>query len=141
MSKNKDENIVSKKDIIRCILQGTLIFIAVIFTYYYLIKNNNSVGLSSTISYSILVISIILAAFNIKNDNITIVNIIKDFKDKKIILINSIICILLLLFIYLPISHNIFDTTNLNISNWLLVVLLSFITVIPFDILKLKRVY
>lgn len=136
--RKKNESIITLKGIIKCILQGLSIFLVVILTYNYMIKNNYSISLSSTVSYTILLLSIMLIAFNLKNDNLTLTNLVLSFKDKTVILINGIIITILMLFVYLPFSHITFKTCNLNINNWILIILLTFLAVLPFDILKIK---
>lgn len=53
------------------------------------------------------------------------------------IIINGIIILILPLFIYLPFSHNTFNTCALGIKEWIIVIVIALLSVIPFDILKI----
>jgi hypothetical protein len=101
-----------------------------------MIINNYGVALASTMSYATLVISIIIVAYNLESSKITISNIISGFKDKITLIVNGIILLGLILFIYLPFFNQTSNTCGLNLVNWLIVICLSSLTVIPFDILK-----
>lgn len=64
---------------------------------------------------------------------------ILNFKDKVSAIITSEIILGLLAFIYLPFYNKVANTLPLNIKWWLLIIFLVLISVIPFDILKIKR--
>lgn len=64
---------------------------------------------------------------------------ILNFKDKVSAIITSGIILGLLAFICLPFYNRVANTLPLNIKWWLLIIFLVLISVIPFDILKIKR--
>lgn len=136
-----DEPILSLRNIFKSISQGLLIFIVTFMTYVYLIKSDVDTNLSITITYSTLVLSIILITYQLKNDKLTITNIILSFKDKVSFIVNSAITIGLLLYIYLPFFNKVANTSSLNIKCWIYVTLLTLVAVLPFDIFKvIKRI-
>ena len=67
--RNINEPILSFKNMMKSIFQGLLIFIIVFVTYLVLITNNIETNLSITVTYSILVLSIMLIAYQLKNDD------------------------------------------------------------------------
>ncbi len=134
-----EEPILNLKNTILSILQGLLIFSIVFLTYYYLIKNNLNTNISITISYSILVLSIMLIAHQLKNDKSTLTNLITSFKDKVSIIVNFGIIIGLLLYIYLPFFNKVANTYPLAFKYWLYIIILTLLAVLPFDILKLRK--
>lgn len=135
--RNIDEAILNLRNGACSICQGLLIFIVVFITYFLLIKTNVPTNLSITVAYSILVLSIILIAYQLKNKDMTLINIIHSFKDKISIIINSGILLGLLVFIYLPFFNKLSNTTPLEIKWWLRIIFLVLLAVLPFDILKL----
>lgn len=137
--KNIDEPLLNHKSVIRSILQGLLIFIVVFLVYVYLITNGIETNLSITITYSILVLSIMLIAYQLKNNKPTVMNFIDSFKDKISFVVNIGIIIGLMLYIYLPFFNNIANTRPLMLKEWLCTIILVLLSVLPFDILKLKK--
>ena len=134
-----EEPILNLKNTILSILQGLLIFSIVFLAYYYLIKNNISANIAITIAYSILVLSIMLIAHQLKNDKSTLTNLITSFKDKVSIIVNFGIIIGLLLYIYLPFFNKVANTYPLAFKYWLYIIILTLLAVLPFDILKLRK--
>lgn len=134
-----NEPILNLKNIIQSVMQGLLIFIVVFMSYMFLIKSNVETNLSITVAYSSLVLSIILITYQLKNDKLTLNNFFDGFKDKISIIINFGVIILLLIYIYLPFFNKVANTSSLTIKWWLYVVLLVLLSVLPFDILKLKK--
>lgn len=137
--RDKNESILNLKTIIINVLQGLLIFMVVFINYIYLLNNNYNTNLDITISYSILVLSIILIAYQLKNKKTTIINLIDSFKDKISLFVNLFILIGLLIFIYIPLFNDIANTTPLEIKYWIYIIILVLIAVLPFDIFKLTR--
>ena len=134
-----EEPILNLKNTILSILQGLLIFSIVFLAYYYLIKTNISTNLAITIAYSILVLSIMLIAHQLKNDKSTLTNLITSFKDKVSIIVNFGIIIGLLLYIYFPFFNKVANTHPLTLKYWLYIIILTLLAVLPFDILKLRK--
>lgn len=138
--RNIRESILDLKTIIENVFQGLFIFIVVFFTYLFLIKNKGvATNLSITISFSILVLSIILVAYQIKSDKLVINTFVESFKDKISIFVNSGILLGLLLLIYLPFFNQISNTEPLNVKYWICILILSIFTIIPFEIYKFLK--
>ena len=136
--RNIDEPLLNSSKIIKSIMQGFLIFIIVFITYIYLLKTNTPTTKAITIAYSTLVLSSILLPFQLRNKELTIINLIKKLTNKTILIINSFIIILLIAIIYIPFFNNIANTTSITIYNWFVIILLSLIAVLPFDLQKIK---
>lgn len=134
-----DEAILNLKSMILSISQGLLIFIVVFFSYMYFIKNNVETNLSITVAYSTLVLSIILIAYQLKSDKMTIKNIIDSFHDKVSFMVNFSIIIGLLLYIYFPFFNGVANTSPLTLKWWLWIIIFVLLAVLPFDILKLIK--
>ena len=134
-----DEPIINKKTAIRSILQGLLIFIVTFINYILLLKNNINQNVAITITYTTLVLSIILVSFELKSKESTIKSIISSLKDKLALTINLGIIICLLALIYIPYLNKEASTAPLNLLEWLYIILLTSIAVLPFDLLKYKK--
>lgn len=137
--RNIDEPILNLKTTIRNILQGILIFIVTFITYLYLIKNNIDTKLSITITYSILVLSIILIAYQLKSNNSTIKSFLEGLKDKISLMVNTTILLGLLLLIYIPFLNKTANTHPLELKHWIYIILLTLLAVLPFDIMKINK--
>ena len=138
--RNIDEPILNLKTTIKSISQGILIFIVTFITYLYLIKNNIDTKLSITITYSILVLSIILIAYQLKSNNSTIKSFLEGLKDKISLMVNTTILLGLLLLIYIPFLNKTANTHPLELKHWIYIVLLTLLAVLPFDIMKINKI-
>ena len=134
-----DEPILNLKDIVKSIAQGLLIFITVFIAYIILININTEINVAITIAYSSLVLSIMLIAYQLKNNKLTITNFLYSFKDKVSLIINIGIMIGLLLYIYYPFFNKVANTSPLTIKWWCCVITLVFIAVLPFDVFKVTK--
>ena len=133
------EPILNKKNAIRCILQGFWIFIVVLLSYMYLLNNNYSLNYAITVSYSILVLAIMLIAYQLKSSKSTLYNFKESLSDKVTLAINIMIILGLILFIYVPVFNKIVNTVSIKLESWIFIIVLALIAVIPFDILKLRK--
>ena len=138
--RNIDEPILNLKTTIKSISQGILIFIVTFITYLYLIKNNIDTKLSITITYSILVLSIILIAYQLKSNNSTIKSFLEGLKDKISLMVNTTILLGLFLLIYIPFLNKTANTHPLELKHWIYIILLTLIAVLPFDIMKINKI-
>ena len=138
--RNIDEPILNLKTTIKSISQGILIFIVTFITYLYLIKNNIDTKLSITITYSILVLSIILIAYQLKSNNSTIKSFLEGLKDKISLMVNTTILLGLFLLIYIPFLNKTANTHPLELKHWIYIVLLTLLAVLPFDIMKINKI-
>lgn len=138
--RNIDEPILNLKTTIKSISQGILIFIVTFITYLYLIKNNIDTKLSITVTYSILVLSIILIAYQLKSNNSTIKSFLEGLKDKISLMVNTTILLGLLLLIYIPFLNKTANTHPLELKHWIYIVLLTLLAVLPFDIMKINKI-
>lgn len=131
-----DEPILNKLNIIKSIFQGISIFTIVFLTYLFLIINSVETNISITVAYSILVLSIIIITYQLKNSKMTIANLLHSFNDKVSFIVNLFITIGLLIYIYLPFFNKVANTSPLMISLWPYIIILSLLSVMPFDIFK-----
>ena len=138
--RNIDEPILNLKTTIKSISQGILIFIVTFITYLYLIKNNIDTKLSITITYSILVLSIILIAYQLKSNNSTIKSFLEGLKDKISLMVNTTILLGLFLLIYIPFLNKTANTHPLELKHWIYIILLTLLAVLPFDIMKINKI-
>ena len=137
--RNVFEPILNIDNVLECIVQGLLIFIVVFFTYIYLVYNVSNVNIAVSVAYSVLLLSILLVTYQLQNDRCTLINFINSFKDKVSIIVSISIVIGLLFLIYLPFFNQVANTIGLSIKWWIVVVILVFLSVLPFDILKIKK--
>ena len=132
--------IVDKGILFKSILQGLIIFLSSFITYYLLLNNTGNAELARTMGLLIIVISNIFLVQEISSDyDYMITTFFKLIKDKVLIFITFAILIIFMTIIYSPLNE-IFKLHFLTFTQLLLVVLISFISVIWYDFVKfIKR--
>ncbi len=136
--RNIKESIINLKSAISNILKGIYIFLIVFITYYLLNKIGNH-NLALTIAYSVLVLSITLITYQIKDDELTLKSYINSFKDKVSLLVNLGVLLGLIIIIYIPFFNKIANTMPLEPKWWLLIITLVLASILPFDIFKKRK--
>lgn len=135
--RNVKENIVDKSILFKSILQGLVIFVASFSTYYILLESD--VLLARTMGLLIIIVSNFFLVQVISSEYDYAFNmVIKLLKDKLIVFINLILLVILFIILYTPI-RDIFKLTSLSIKNILLVVVISFISVFWYEIIKMIK--
>ncbi|MDD6272819.1 MAG: cation-translocating P-type ATPase [bacterium] len=132
------EPILNLKNAIISISQGLLIFL-VVFISYFISMHYNTTNLSITIAYSILVLSIMLITYQLKNNDLTLKAFFQSFKDKVSLIINLGVIIGLIIFIYTPFFNNIANTVSIRLEWWIYIILLVLLAVLPFDLFKIIK--
>ena len=131
--------IVDKRILIKSILQGLIIFLSSFITYYLLLNNTGNQALARTMGLLIIVISNIFLVQEISSDyDYMITTFFKLVKDKVLIFITFAIIIIFMTIIYSPLNE-IFKLQFLTFTQLLLVILISFISVIWYDFVKLIK--
>ena len=131
--------IVDKRILFKSILQGLIIFLSSFITYYLLLNNTGNQALARTMGLLIIVISNIFLVQEISSDyDYMITTFFKLVKDKVLIFITFAIIIIFMTIIYSPLNE-IFKLQFLTFTQLLLVILISFISVIWFDFVKLIK--
>lgn len=138
--RNINENIVDKSTLFKSILQGLVIFASSFSTYYILLESDvllaRTMGLLIIIVSNFFLVQVISSEYDYAFNMVT-----KLLKDKLIVFINLILLVVLFVILYTPI-RDIFKLTSLSIKNILLVVVISFISVFWYEIIKMiKRKY
>ena len=131
--------IVDKRILFKSILQGLIIFLSSFITYYLLLNNTGNAALARTMGLLIIVISNIFLVQEISSDyDYMITTFFKLVKDKVLIFITFAIIIIFMTIIYSPLNE-IFKLQFLTFTQLLLVILISFISVIWYDFVKLIK--
>lgn len=134
-----EEPLISKEKTIFCIIQGLLIFVVMFGIYYYFISLNTNINLAITISFSTLILSNILLVYSLISDKLIIYNIQDVLKDKVNLIINIVIFVMLILVIYNPLLNSLANTCKLKSYELLLVIVLSILTILPYEFTKLNK--
>ncbi len=134
-----DESLLNKSIVIKCLLQGTVIFVVAFASYVYLLKTGSSQAFASTFAFTTLVFSNLLVVYVLQSKDYAIKNFILDLRDKIIVLINVIILAIMLLFLYAPFFGQLIGSTPLSWLQILLTFGLAMLSTMIFDLLKLRR--
>lgn len=131
--------IVDKSILFKSILQGLIIFLSSFITYYLLLNNTGNAALARTMGLLIIVISNIFLVQEISsNYDYMITTFFKLIKDKVLIFITFAIIIVFMTIIYSPLNE-IFKLHFLTFTQLLLVIIISFISVVWYDFIKLLK--
>ena len=134
-----NEPLISKDKALLCIIQGLLIFVVMFGVYYYFIDLGININLATTISFSTLIISNVLLVYSLISDKLIIYNIKEVLKDNVNLIINLVIFIMLILIIYVPGLNSLVNTFKLKTYELLLVIVLSILTILPYEFTKLRK--
>lgn len=135
--RNTKDNIVDKTILLKSIIQGLIIFVASFGTYYFFLYKD--ILLARTMGLLIIVVSnVFLVEVNSSEYDYAIDSIIKLSKDKLIISINLILLVAIGIILYTPIK-NILKLTSLSFMNIIIVLVISFISVFWYELVKIYR--
>ena len=137
--RNISEPILNKKNIVTSFLQGLLIALIVFLNYVILISKNVDTNLAVTVTYSILILSIMLVTYQLRGKDLTLKAFFNSFKDRVSMIINSCVIIGLILLVYIPFFNTVANTTSIGLGWWIYIIVLVLFAVLPFDILKIKK--
>ena len=138
--RNISDNIVDKSILFKSILQGLIIFVASFGTYYYLLDKD--ILLARTMGLLIIVLAnVFLVQVNSSEYDYAISSIIKLSKDRVIAIINLLLLVIIGIVLYTPIN-NVLKLTSLSLVNIIVVIVISFIAVFWYELVKIfKRNY
>ena len=134
--KDKKEKLVNKKTAVNAVIKGIIIFTFVFVSYIMLIDNK---GVATSFSFGMLILSNILLAYSILFENSDLESIKQVITDKVALIINSILIVVVLLFIYVPYINNIFKTSPLSVWLLILMIILSFVSIFITSLFKIRR--
>ena len=135
--RNVNENIANNQTLIKSFIQGLIIFISSFGIYYYFLSKD--VLSARTMGLLIIMISnIFLIQVNSSDYDYAIVSLKKLLKDKVMIMVNIVMIIGILLITYSPLN-TFLKLKPLTIKEFLIVVIISFISVFWYEIVKLIK--
>lgn len=132
------EKLLDKSTLIKSLIQGLIIFLASFITYLIYLKEDPL--LARTMAFTIIILSNIFLVEVNSSTNFAYQNIKHLLKDKVIITIHLIIIISIILINYTSI-HTLLKLTTLNISSLLITILISFLSVYWYELVKLYKKY
>ncbi len=136
--RNINEGIVTKRNLLKSITQGFVIFLFSFITYYSVMKS----GINKARTFGLLIImfaNIFLVQVNSSNYDYAYQSIKKLVKDKVMIISNVLVLLGIVLITYTPLK-DILSLVSLNLKEMLLVIALAFLSVFWYEIVKfIKR--
>ncbi|MEB7954580.1 cation-translocating P-type ATPase [Enterococcus faecalis] len=135
-----NESILTSQLLVKSLIQGLVIFAASFGSYYYtLMQDPQNDELARTIGLSVIIFAnVFLVLVNSSNTELAIKIFIKMIKDKIMWGVMGATVGILLLLMYSPIS-GLLDLAPLPVSQLAMVVLLSFLSVTWYDLVKLIK--
>ena len=135
--RNVNENVVTKKILLKSLIQGFVIFITSFGIYYNYI--NKDILLARTMGLLIIMISnIFLVQVNSSEYDYAFDSIKKLVKDKVMLIVNLLMIIGISIIIYTPLNRFL-KLKMLNIKELSLVIFISFISVFWYEIVKIIK--
>lgn len=136
--RNINEGIVTKRNLVKSITQGFVIFLFSFITYYVVMKSD----INKARTFGLLIIifaNIFLVQVNSSNYDYAYQSIKKLVKDKVMVISNVLVLLGIVLITYTPLK-DILNLVSLNLKEMLLVIILSFLSVFWYEIVKfIKR--
>lgn len=136
--RNINEGIVTKRNLFKSITQGFVIFLFSFITYYVVMKSD----INKARTFGLLIIifaNIFLVQVNSSNYDYAYQSIKKLVKDKVMVISNVLVLLGIVLITYTPLK-DILNLVSLNLKEMLLVIILSFLSVFWYEIVKfIKR--
>ena len=136
--RNINEGIVTKRNLVKSITQGFVIFLFSFVTYYVVMKSD----INKARTFGLLIImfgNIFLVQVNSSNYDYAYQSIKKLVKDKVMVISNVLVLLGIVLITYTPLK-DILNLVSLNLKEMLLVIILSFLSVFWYEIVKfIKR--
>lgn len=132
--RHKNENIIKKQDTIRILYVAMLIAGLGLVVNQYLLSNEVSHNIASTVTLNIIVFCKIFYLFNIRSEKSAIS---KNFFTNKIaFLVVGILIALQISITYIPQMHGVFRTASIQMENWLYPIYCGFIV---FSIVEIEK--
>lgn len=136
--REKNENILNKKVFFKIIVQGLAIFLASFITYLVCYINNMDNYTARTMAFLIIIYSNMFIVFVNSCDDLVIKNL-KNILSDKVILISTLLVIFIsLIIIYCP-FNSFFKFTDLTLRQYLITILISFVSVFWYEIVKIIK--
>lgn len=133
------EPLLNFPTVIKCLLQGVMIFAVAFLSYLYLIRTGASQTLASTFAFTTLVFSNVFVVYVLQSDDLALKNFLLDFKDKVIVFINLAITVILLLLIYISFLNRLIGATPLSLLELLATIGLAILATFVFDLVKRRQ--
>lgn len=134
-----DEPLLRWPVVLKCFLQGTVIFAAAFAGYVYFLETGVSQSLASTFGFTTLILANILVVYVLQSNDVALKNFIVDLKDKVIVLINTAIVTILLLLVYVPFLGRLIGAAALSLPQLLVALGLALLSTWGFDLLKIFK--
>ena len=136
--RNPFENILSSKGLIKSSIQGLVMFLGSFLTYYYILNNYNSQLARSMGLIIIMISNLFLVQVNSSKDDYVFISMKKLIKDKIMWFTNfgTILGILIILYTSL---NKFLKLSPLNIKEFLVVIVISFISVYWYELVKVIK--
>jgi Ca2+-transporting ATPase len=137
--RKKVEHLLTKGRLMKSVLQGLVIFMFSFGIYYIMVRCSYSPELARTAGFAVLVLSNVLLVLENCSESENIIQIIRKIgKDRGIWTVNVITICGLMLLIYTPLNK-ILGFHPLSVSCIILVIVLSIISVLWYEIVKIMK--
>lgn len=130
------EPLLNFPTVIKCLLQGAVMFAIVFLSYFYLVRTGASQTLASTFAFTTLIFSNVFVVYVLQSEDLAFKNFFLDFKDKVIVFINVAIITVLLILIYVPFLNRLVGATPLSLPELLATIGLAMLATFVFDLVK-----
>lgn len=136
MPRNPNESIVTFNSLLKSIIQGIVLFVFSFGSYYYILNSVGDAYLARTYGLLILIIgNLLLVQVNSSKTEYAYTSIKLLIKDKVMWISNIITVIGIILMVYTPLNSYL-KLTSLSLKEFAIVILLSFISVFWYEIVK-----
>lgn len=136
--RNPNSKLVTVKGLLKSVIQGLIIFLASFVTYYIMLNKGNVLAARSMGLVIIMLANLFLVQVNSSNTDYAFNVIKKLIKDKVMWTVNIITIVGVLIILYSPLN-NYLKLAPLTINQLLIVVVIAFVSVFWYEIVKLVK--
>ena len=142
----KDKNIFSKGMTFRVIYQGIMVGVLTLLAFcigcrfdFASLANPEVAMTAQTMAFAVLAMSELVHAFNVRSNRESIFKL--KFKTNMVLVLATLVSLLLMVVVLgVPVLQGMFEVTELSITNWAWVILLSLAPLTIVEILKLFKI-
>ena len=133
--RNPKEKVLNRRALFVIVMVGVIMALGTL-AMFFIELNRSNVGKAQTGAFTTLVMAEMAVAFNLRSEK-SILRL-NPFENKKLILAIASSIILHLTIVYVPFFNPIFDTTSLDVQNWIEIL---FVTGLIFVTVEIKKYY
>lgn len=134
------ESLVTTGMLSKVLSQGIIMFLAAFLPFHYLVDNGIHVDAARSFSLITLVMSNVIMVLVNRSNTEYLIHIFKEKQNTARLVVNALALVMVLVIVYVPIFHTIFNTRSLNFNMFLLSSLTGILAGIWWEMVKFIKI-